>query len=138
VSLLLCPPFNFFYQCQSFTMVRTTGCESLPKTAIPEEFIDLRVIVESDLHGKVKQTRMVILDFKNASLFPQMDIHAFMDCNTLLDGHFQWQWKYEFVWLQESTLISLCDLPVFGTTGEVGRCIKFLISRVHNNTFWLD
>jgi hypothetical protein len=31
-----------------------------------------------------------------------------------------------------------CDLPVFGTTREVARCTKFLISRVHNGTLWLD
>jgi hypothetical protein len=34
--------------------------------------------------------------------------------------------------------MSLHDLPVFGTTREVDRCTKFLISRVHKNTLWLD
>jgi hypothetical protein len=48
------------------------------------------VIVQGDLHGKVEQTRLVDLDFTDASLFPQMDIHAFMDCITLSDGQFQW------------------------------------------------
>jgi hypothetical protein len=34
--------------------------------------------------------------------------------------------------------MNLRDLPVFGTTGEIARCTKFLISRVHDRSLWLD
>jgi hypothetical protein len=34
--------------------------------------------------------------------------------------------------------MNLRDLPVFGTTGEVSRCTKFLIRRVHNKSMWMD
>jgi hypothetical protein len=34
--------------------------------------------------------------------------------------------------------MNLRDLPIFGTTGEVVRCTKFLISRVHNRSLYLD
>jgi hypothetical protein len=34
--------------------------------------------------------------------------------------------------------MNLMDLPIFKTTGEVARCTKFLISRVHDRRMWLD
>jgi hypothetical protein len=34
--------------------------------------------------------------------------------------------------------MNLYDLLVFGTIGDVAWCTKFLISRVHNNTLWLN
>jgi hypothetical protein len=46
--------------------------------------------------------------------------------------------KPEFINLFNSTIMNLRDLPVFGTTGEVARCTKFLISRVHDRSLWLD
>jgi hypothetical protein len=138
VSLHPCPPVHFVYQCRSLTMVHTVGQGSLPKTTIPEEFIDLRVVVQGDIHGKVEKTRLVNLDFIDASLFPHMATHAFMDCTTFPDGEFQWKWKPDYTPLWDSTLMCLHDLPIFGTTREVRWCMKFLINRVHNNTLWLD
>jgi hypothetical protein len=44
----------------------------------------------------------------------------------------------KFINLFNSTIMNLRDLPVFGTTGEVARCTKFLISRVHDRSLWLD
>jgi hypothetical protein len=67
-----------------------------------------------------------------------MVIHTFQYCTTLPDGSFQWQWKQSFLPLHDNTLMNLWDLPVFDTTGEVTKCTKFLISRVHNDTLWLD
>jgi hypothetical protein len=34
--------------------------------------------------------------------------------------------------------MNLRDLLVFGTTGEIARCMKFLISKVHDRSLWLD
>jgi hypothetical protein len=67
-------------------MVCVVGQGDLPKTVILDEFIDLRVIVQGNLHGKVEQTWLVDPNFIDASLFPKMAIHAFMDCNTMSDG----------------------------------------------------
>jgi hypothetical protein len=39
-----------------------------------------------------------------------------------------------YVPFRESTIMNLWDLPVFGTTGEIVHCTKFLISRVHNGS----
>jgi hypothetical protein len=46
--------------------------------------------------------------------------------------------KPEFINLLNSTIMNLRDLPVFDTIGEVARCIKFLIKRVHDRILWLD
>jgi hypothetical protein len=46
--------------------------------------------------------------------------------------------KSEFINLFNSTIMNLGDFPVFGTTGEVARCTKFLINRVHDRILWLD
>jgi hypothetical protein len=61
-----------------------------------------------------------------------------MDCMALPSGELQWQWKPSYLPLWDSTMMNLCDLLVFGTTGEVARCTKFLISSVHNGCLWLD
>lgn len=46
--------------------------------------------------------------------------------------------KPEFINLFNSTIMNLRDLPVFGASGDVGRCTKFLINRVHDRSLWLD
>jgi hypothetical protein len=43
-----------------------------------------------------------------------------------------------FINLFNSTIMNLGDLPVFRTTGEVARCTKFLINRIHDKILWLD
>jgi hypothetical protein len=53
-------------------------------------------------------------------------------------GGMQFVSNPEFINLFNSTIMHLRDLPVFGTTGEVARCTKFLISRVHDRSLWLD
>jgi hypothetical protein len=44
----------------------------------------------------------------------------------------------EFINMLKSTIMNLRYLPVFKTTGEVARCTKFLISRVHDKSLWID
>ena len=46
--------------------------------------------------------------------------------------------KMKFINLFNSTIMNIRDLPVFDTTGDVARCTKFLISRVHDKSLWLD
>jgi hypothetical protein len=46
--------------------------------------------------------------------------------------------KPEFINLFNSIIMNLRDLSVFGTTGEVVCCKKFLISQVHDRSLWLD
>jgi hypothetical protein len=48
-------------------MVHTTARGSLPKSVVPVEFIDPWVQVLGDLHGKVEQTRLLDINFIDAS-----------------------------------------------------------------------
>jgi hypothetical protein len=53
-------------------------------------------------------------------------------------GGMQFVMKPNFINLFNSNIMNLRDLPVFDTTGEFARCTKFLISRVHDRSLWLD
>jgi hypothetical protein len=46
--------------------------------------------------------------------------------------------KLYFINMFNSTMMHLRDLPMFRTTGEIAHCTKFLISRVHNRSLWID
>lgn len=87
---------------------------------------------------KVEQARLIDHDLSSAYLFPLMRAEVYMEYVPLPRGELAAQWKPEFEPLRASTLTNLLDLPVFGTTGEAGRCTRFLISRVHGNSLWLE
>jgi len=53
-------------------------------------------------------------------------------------GDMKFVLKMDFIDLFNSTIMNLRDLPVFGTTSVIARCTKFLISRVHDRSLWLD
>jgi hypothetical protein len=78
-------------------MVHTSGWGDLPKFIVPEEFIDPQVEVLGDLHGKVEQTQLLDIDLTDASQYPQMDIHTFMDFLALPTSEFKWEWKPSFI-----------------------------------------
>jgi len=61
-----------------------------------------------------------------------------MDRITLSDGDFQWKWKQSFFPLHNIMLMNFRELLVFDTTGKVAKCTKFMISRVHNSTLWME
>jgi hypothetical protein len=108
------------------------------KEAVPDEPYDPRVEIVGDLKGKVEHVKLLDLDLTDSALFPQMHTDVFWEI--ALDGTRDMQFvpRKEFINLFNSTIMNLRDLPVFGTTGEIGRCTKFLISRVHDRSLWLD
>jgi hypothetical protein len=110
----------------------------MSKDAVPDEPCDPRVEVMGDLKGKVEHVKLLDLDLTDPVLFPQMNIDVFWEMAPDELGGMQFMPKPEFVNLFNSTIMNLRDLPVFGTTGEVARCTKFLISRVHDRSLWLD
>jgi hypothetical protein len=67
-----------------------------------------------------------------------MSIDAFWSIALDELGGMQFVSKPEFINLFKSTIMKLKDLPVFGTTGDVARCTKFMINKVHNRSLWLD
>jgi hypothetical protein len=91
-----------------------------------------------DLKGKVEHVKLLDLDLTDSALFPQMHTDVFWEMAPDGIGGMQFVPKEDFINLFNSTIMNLRDLPVFGTTGEVARCTKFLISRVHDRSLWLD
>jgi hypothetical protein len=67
-----------------------------------------------------------------------MNIYIFWSITLDELGGMQFVPKPKFVNLFNSTIMNLRDLPVFGTIGVVAQCTKFLISRVHDQSLWLD
>lgn len=91
-----------------------------------------------DLYGQVEHARLVDQDFSDGDLFPHMKLDQYMDYYPASNGEICMQWRTAFAPLRDETLCNLMELPVFGTSGEVARCTKFLISRVHGGSLWLD
>jgi hypothetical protein len=111
---------------------------SVSKDAVSDEPCDPQVEIMGDLKGKVEQVKLLDLDLTDQVLFPQMNIDVFWSVTPDELGGMQFMPKLEFINLFNSTIMNLRDFPVFGTTGEVARCTKFLISRVHDRSLWLD
>jgi hypothetical protein len=112
------------------------GRSSTPKEAILDKSYGPRVKVMGDVKEKYKQAK--ILDLIDQVLFPQFNISVFWDLVVDSMGGMQFVPKPYFINLFNSTIMHLRDLLVFGTTGEVARCTKFLISRVQDMSLWLD
>ena len=120
-------------------MPRATRSRSfISKDEVPDETCDPQVEIMGDIKGKVEQVKLLNLDLIDQVLFPHMNIDVFWSV-TLDDlGGMQFMPKPKFINLFNSTIMNLRDLPVFGTIGEVARCTKFFISRVHDKILWLD
>jgi hypothetical protein len=108
------------------------------KVWVPNEPCDPWVEIEGDLKGKVKQVKILDLDLTYQVSFPQMNIEIFWSVAPDDLGGMKFVPKPDSINLFNSTIMNLRDLPIFGTTGEVERCTKFLISRVHSIILWLD
>jgi hypothetical protein len=120
-------------------MLRSTASQSaMSKEVVPYDPCNPRVEVMGDLKGKVEHVKLLDIDLTNSVLFPRMHTYVFWEM--ALDGtrDMQFMPKLDFFNLFNSTIVNLRDLPVFGTTGEVARCMKFLISRVHDRNLCLD
>jgi hypothetical protein len=114
-------------------MLRATRIRStISKDAVPDNPCDPRVKVMGDLKGKVEEVKLLDLDLTNPVLFPQMNIEVFLDMDPYELGGMQFMPRQKFINLFKSIIMNLRDLLVFGTTGEVVQCTKFLINRVHD------
>lgn len=120
-------------------MPRATASQStMTKEAVPDDLCDPRVEIVGDLKWNLEHVKLLDLDLTNSALFPQMHPDVFWELDPDVTGDMHFIPKNEFINLFKSTIMNLRDLPVFGTTGEIVRCTKFLISRVHHRSLWLD
>jgi hypothetical protein len=108
------------------------------KEAVPDDPYDPRVKIVGDLKGKVEHVKLLDLDLMDSTLIPQMHPNIFWEIALDGTGDMQFVPKKEFINLFNSTIMNLRDLPVFGTTGVIAHCMKFLTSRVHDRSLWLD
>jgi hypothetical protein len=120
-------------------MMRATGSRSvISKDVVPYERRDPWVKIVDDLKGKVEQVKLLNLNLIEWVLFPQINIDVFWSVSPDKLGGMKFVPKPDFINLFNSMIMNLRELPVFGTTGEVARCTKIMISRVHERILWLD
>ena len=91
-----------------------------------------------DHKGKVEHVKLLDLDLMDSVLFPHMHTYVFWEMAPDGLGGMQFVPEEDFINLFNLTIMNLRYLPVFGTTCEIARCTKFLISRVHERILWLD
>jgi hypothetical protein len=97
--------------------------------------------LDRDLQGcqrKDRASKAFELGFGRPSIFPIDEHRCVLGLDMDAIRGMQFFSKHEFINLFNSTIMNLRDLPVFGTTSEVVRCTKFLITRVHDRSIWLD
>ena len=70
-------------------------------------------------------------------MFPNMRLGMYLDCIPLDTSEFVIVWNPFFEPFFELMLEFLRDLLMFGITREIMMCIKFIISRVNKNSFWI-
>jgi hypothetical protein len=110
----------------------------MTKEVVLDDIYDPRVNIIGDLKGKVENVKLLDLDLTDSTLFPQMHPDVFWELALDGTGDMNFIPKYEFINLFNSTIMNLRDLPVFGTTGKIVRCMKFMIRRVHDRSLLLD
>jgi hypothetical protein len=116
----------------------TASRNTMTKEAVPDELCDPLVDIIGDLKGKIEHVKLLNLDLTDLALFPQMHLDVFWELASDGTGDMHFIPKKEFINLFNSTIMNLRNLPVFGTTNEIVRCTKFLISKVHDISLWLD
>jgi hypothetical protein len=120
-------------------MSRDTASQSaMAKEAVPEEPYDPWIEVVGDLKGKVEHVKLLDLDLIDSVLFPKMHTYVFWEMAPDGLGGMQFVPEEDFINLFNLTIMNLRYLPVFGTMHEITWCTKFLISRVHDRSLWLD
>jgi hypothetical protein len=116
----------------------TGGRSSTTKEAILDEPYEPHIEIFGDVKGKTEKVKLLDLDLVDQVLFPKMNIDVFWDMAPDSIGGMHFFPKPEFINLFNSIIMKLRDLLVYETTGKVAHCTKFLISRVHDKSLWLD
>lgn len=96
------------------------------------------------LHGKIEQTLLVYFDLTDGDLFPDLQPSVYMDTLPLENGDIAHAQKSTFEPLQDYSLMTLFDLPTFGSTGEVAcqrqagkDACTIDCSKIAYSTYWL-
>ena len=111
----------------------------MPKVvpAVIEPELDSRIHKTESLVGKYDSAALIDANLSNAAEFPSLQRQAYMEHYCTTAGNPASHLLPEFRGLQTSSLINLRNLPVFGTTGPVLQCTRFLINRIQNGSLWL-
>lgn len=91
-----------------------------------------------NLYGKYDKVVLVENDLSHSFHFPALKREVYTKAMTKPDRSQSKKVREDIRGLQRSTLLNLRGLLVFNIVGAVMQCTKFLISRVHGRSLWLD
>lgn len=100
--------------------------------------LNARIEVMDNLYGKYDQSNLIDNDFTDGFQFLAMKREVYVEEFQLEDGTKAYRIRGDFKGLQNSTLFSLRNLPVFGTQLAAMQCTNLLANRMHGGSLWLD
>ena len=104
----------------------------MPKAvpAVVEPELDTRIHKTESLVGKYDNAALIDPNLSNAAEFPSLQRQAYMEQYCTSAGNPASHLLPEFRGLQTSSLMHVRNISVFGTTGPVLQCTRFLLSRI--------
>ena len=102
--------------------------------SVPEPALDRRIHRVESLVGKYDNAPCMDANLSDPAEFPNLHWQIFMEHHYTPGSSSNSRMREEFRGLQQSTLMNLRSLPVFGTTGPVLQCTRSLLSRVQNGS----
>lgn len=124
------PPIFCVYQ-RHFEMIKTI-------VSIPNLGLDERNSMRDLVYGKYDKVVLVDNNLSESFQFPAMKHELYIESVMREDGSVTIKVKTDFRGIQQSTLLNLRILLVFGTKMETMQCTKLLVSRMHGGLLWLD
>ena len=105
--------------------------------AVMEQEIESRIQKMESLVGKYDSATLIDTNLTDSFEFPALKRQVYIENYATAAGQPTTRVLPEFRGIQQSTILNLRNLPVFGITGVAMQCTKFLLSRVQNDSLWL-
>lgn len=98
--------------------------------AIVEQQLHSRIHKMESLIGKYDSAALIDADLTDSFEFPVLKHQVYMESYTTEAKQATTRIFPEFRGIQQSSILHLRNLPVFGTIGVAMQCTKFLLSRI--------
>ena len=104
---------------------------------VVEQELDSRIQKMESLVRKYDSTALIDADLIDSFEFPVLKRQVYMESYTTEARRATTKVLPEFRGIQQSSIMNLRNLPVFGMTGAAMQCTKLFLSRIQNNSLWL-
>lgn len=98
--------------------------------AVVEQVLDSRIQKMESLIRKYDSVTLIDVDVMDSFEFPTLKREVYIENYTTKAGRAAARVLPEFRGIQQSSIMNLRNLPVFGITSTAMQCSKFLLSRI--------